>query len=246
MDSLVIKLIWIWIALGAVVFFVLLFKYTAPYGKFYRGRRNAGLPSRVAWFLMELPSLVIPVLFIIVFKENINFYILLVSGLWIAHYFYRSLVFPLMIKNRRNVSPAIVGLGILFNIINSFFNFYLLCSSNNEPVLVNKIPGVILFIVGFYIHFKSDKILIGLRGYGEYDYKVPQGFLFRYVSCPNYFGEILEWFGWFLIVSNVAGFSFFFWTVINLLPRALSSHKWYKENFENYPENRKALIPFLI
>lgn len=225
---------------------MLLFKFTAPYGKFYREKRARGISSRWGWFLMELPSLILPVLFIITFNESVNFYVLLVSGLWIAHYFYRSIIFPLMIKNRRNVSLLVIVLGIFFNTVNSFFNFYLLCTSNTEPALLSSIPGLIFFITGFYVHFKSDRILIRLREHGEYDYKVPRGFLFEYVSCPNYFGEILEWLGWSLLVLNVAGFSFFFWTVANLLPRALSSHSWYKENFEDYPENRKALIPFLI
>jgi 3-oxo-5-alpha-steroid 4-dehydrogenase 1 len=33
---------------------------------------------------------------------------------------------------------------------------------------------------------------------------------------------------------------------VNLIPRALDHHRWYAEEFEDYPERRKALIPFLI
>ena len=36
------------------------------------------------------------------------------------------------------------------------------------------------------------------------------------------------------------------WTGFNLIPRALNHHEWYKENFKNYPKNRKAVIPFII
>jgi len=31
----------------------------------------------------------------------------------------------------------------------------------------------------------------------------------------------------------------------NLIPRALDHHRWYKEQFEDYPPERKALLPFL-
>jgi nucleoside-diphosphate-sugar epimerase len=33
---------------------------------------------------------------------------------------------------------------------------------------------------------------------------------------------------------------------VNLIPRALDNHRWYKQQFVDYPANRKALIPFLI
>ena len=41
-------------------------------------------------------------------------------------------------------------------------------------------------------------------------------------------------------------FVFFIWTFINLVPRAISHHKWYKDNFKDYPKNRKAIIPKLL
>ena len=63
-------------------------------------------------------------------------------------------------------------------------------------------------------------------------------FIFK-VSCPNYFGEFLEWLGWALMTMNLAGLIFFFWTLANLLPRALSNHEWLKREFENYPKIEK-------
>jgi hypothetical protein len=34
--------------------------------------------------------------------------------------------------------------------------------------------------------------------------------------------------------------------VANLAPRALKTHRWYKDTFPDYPEQRKALIPFVV
>jgi len=31
-----------------------------------------------------------------------------------------------------------------------------------------------------------------------------------------------------------------------LFPRALANHRWYRENFDNYPKERKAIIPGVI
>ncbi|NTV19491.1 MAG: 3-oxo-5-alpha-steroid 4-dehydrogenase, partial [Bacteroidales bacterium] len=42
------------------------------------------------------------------------------------------------------------------------------------------------------------------------------------------------------------GLSFVVWSIINLLPRALHHHKWYKATFSDYPTTRKALIPFIF
>jgi 3-oxo-5-alpha-steroid 4-dehydrogenase 1 len=46
---------------------------------------------------------------------------------------------------------------------------------------------------------------------------------------------------------NLPALSFAVWTAVNLIPRALDHHKWYKSYFkEEYPKQRKAVIPFLL
>ncbi|MBT4969756.1 MAG: hypothetical protein HOM80_12185, partial [Bacteroidetes bacterium] len=77
-------------------------------------------------------------------------------------------------------------------------------------------------------------------------YSIPFGKLFNYVSCPNHLGEIIEWAGFAVMTWSLPGLAFFIWTIINLLPRSLAHHKWYNKEFDNYPENRKAVIPFII
>ena len=100
----------------------------------------------------------------------------------------------------------------------------------NEPALVN---------------IRSDNILIKLREDHGSGYHVPKGFLFNKISNPNYFGEILEWLGWFIMTLSPAGLVFFIWTMANLIPRAKSNHEWCLKNIEGYPTDRKKVIPFL-
>ena len=77
-------------------------------------------------------------------------------------------------------------------------------------------------------------------------YRIPRGGLFRWVSCPNYLGEIVEWCGWAIATWSPAGAMFAAWTIANLLPRALSNHRWCRARFPDYPSERKALIPGLL
>ena len=102
-----------------------------------------------------------------------------------------------------------------------------------------------IFFIGIIINLHSDKIIRDLRKPGETEYKIPYGGMFRWVSCPSYFGEITEWTGWAIMTWSLPGLVFVVWTFANLAPRALSHHKWYLETFPDYPKNRKALIPFV-
>ena len=103
-----------------------------------------------------------------------------------------------------------------------------------------------LFFTGLFINLYSDNVLIGLRKESEGVYQIPQKGIFRLISCPNHFGEILEWFGFALFAASLPAWSFCLWTLFNLIPRSLAHHRWYKEQFPDYPEKRKAVIPFLL
>jgi steroid 5-alpha-reductase len=105
--------------------------------------------------------------------------------------------------------------------------------------------GLLVFFVGMGINIWCDKVLLKLKGEGK-GYVIPKGGFFEVVSCPNYFGEIVEWFGWALMTWSWAGLGFFVYTFANLGPRARANHRWYLEKFgEDYPKKRKAVIPYL-
>jgi 3-oxo-5-alpha-steroid 4-dehydrogenase 1 len=79
-------------------------------------------------------------------------------------------------------------------------------------------------------------------------YYIPRSPLFRRVSCPNFLGEMIEWFGF----SAASGFSlpsvaFLAYTAGNLIPRAVAHHDWYLRKFDDYPIERKwAVIPLVV
>jgi len=72
------------------------------------------------------------------------------------------------------------------------------------------------------------------------------GGLFRWVSCPNYLCEILGWAGFAICTWSLGSVFVLGITIANLVPRALSTHEWYRQRFADYPAERKALVPFIL
>jgi len=105
---------------------------------------------------------------------------------------------------------------------------------------------MIVGLSGVFINWWSDQALLNLRRGGKKGYFIPNGGLFRWVSCPNFLGEILEWTGFAIMTWSPAALVFALWSFFNLVPRAMDHHKWYRSTFTDYPSRRKAIIPFLV
>ena len=137
-----------------------------------------------------------------------------------------------------------------FNIVNvsiqAFGIFYFTEYSENwinSPIFL---IGLLIFITGMYINIKSDYIIVDMKKNKGPGYHIPDKFLYKYLSAPNYFGEIIEWIGWAILTWSISGVVFLIWVIANLFPRAISHHRWYKSKFEDYPKTRKAIIPGII
>ena len=168
------------------------------------------------------------------------------------HYINRSIIFPLRTRTTDKQIPlVIVASAIFFNFMNGFLNGTFLgnfASNYTDDYFISTrfIIGLLVFVIGAFINNQSDNILINLRKPGETGYKIPQGGLFRFVSCPNMLGEMIEWLGFAIMVGSLPAWSFVLWTAVNLIPRTLDHHKWYLQKFSDYPQQRKAVIPFVI
>jgi len=160
-------------------------------------------------------------------------------------------VFPFRLKTKHKKIPLLIVVSaIFFNLINVFFIGYYFGNfatgyDLNWLYSPQFITGFSLFLGGAYINNQSDSILINLRKESENGYKIPYGGLFKYISCPNHFGEIIEWIGFAILTWSLPTFAFALWTMANLIPRAIQHHYWYQQKFINYPKNRKAILPYL-
>lgn len=248
--ELFMYLLYGWMAL-AVITFLALFKIVAPFGRHTSNRFGPTINNNLGWMLMEVPSLLSISYFYWTGPLSPNWVTGTMYGLWCAHYINRSFIYPFRQKNKRKRMPLlIVSSAVFFNVMNGFFNGYYLGHFADyamdwfwsAPFFV----GSVLFVAGAAINIDADNRLLNLRKPGENGYKIPRGGLFRRISCPNLFGEKLEWIGFAVLCWNPAAFSFALWTWANLLPRALAHHRWYHEKFDDYPKSRKAVIPFVL
>ncbi len=241
--------VWIWIGAGVFTFLFLRFsKIRAPYGRHSSLQWGPTISNKWGWFWMEVPALLIFPLITVLGPREKDLLSWILIGLWSIHYINRAFIFPFRIKTKGKKMPLFIAAsGLLFNIINGIINGYYLgfLAPKDAPVTtIFVISGILFFFIGFYINNKADSKLIALRN-GISGYKIPKGWLFDKISCPNHFGEIIEWTGFAIAAWNLPAASFAIWTFCNLAPRAANHHSWYKDNFKDYPINRKILIPHI-
>ena len=240
-----------WFALSATVMLVLLF-ISAPYGRHSRGGWGPTLPSLVGWILMEAPAALVILAFYLTAPRPVGLTAWVFLLVWEVHYVHRAFIYPFRLKLTGKTMPLTVALmGVFFNGVNGYLNGRYFTALGPEVAaswLLDPrfICGLLLFGLGLWMNLYADQVLINLRGPGETGYKIPRGGPYRLVSCPNYLGEMIEWCGWALLTWSLPGLAFAAWTAANLLPRALTHHRWYKEKFPGYPRERKAVIPFLL
>lgn len=236
--------------LAALSFVSLLF-VTAPYGRHVRGGWGPTMPARAGWVLMESPAVLLFAAIYALGDHAASLAPLLLFALWQLHYINRTFVYPFRIRADGKRMPVLIAaMAFAFNCLNAYINarwishFGAYADAWTGRTLF--LAGTALFLAGWTINRHSDAVLLRLRRPGESGYRIPQGGLFRWVSCPNYLGEIIAWLGWALAGWSLAGLAFAVFTIANLAPRAVANHRWYREQFPDYPAERRALLPFLV
>jgi 3-oxo-5-alpha-steroid 4-dehydrogenase 1 len=232
--------------------FVTLYFVDAGYGKFRSNKWGYSINNKLGWVLMECPAL-IPIAYTIVALTPSALAILFMS-LYALHYVYRSFIFPALLKGNSKMPLAITAMGATFN----FTNSTLLCASvvafpkeSYTDICSyagnwNFWLGIVLFFMGMYTHMKADHTIRNLRKPGDTNHYLPKGGLFDYVTSANYFGELLEWTGFAILLCNPAAWMFVWWTAANLVPRAHAINKKYRAEFGNEQVGkRKRVIPFI-
>jgi len=240
----------LYLIIGSIIFngMTCLTGINAGYGR-YRHTGAGGIGFEVdnglAWFIWEIPNLLLPMWYLSSGKRPENWTATLCLGMFMVHYINRTLIYPWLIRGKKKCPAAIILSAFCWSTMNGMLqgvhNLYYQGSSRL------LLPGLIFFSLGIYINIESEGILRNLRQPGETGYKIPRGGMFKWVSCPNYLGECVEWIG-YAIASGFAlpplGFAIF--TVGFVGGRAISHHDWYKKKFKDYPTDRKAIIPFLL
>lgn len=257
--------IYLYVMIGiAAVVFVCLFFVNAGYGAFTSSKWGKAINNKLAWFLMEFPIFLAMLILWLVSPHRFELVPMIFLLIFEIHYFQRSLIFPWIMKGKKSkMSLAVMFMGICFNILNAmmqgywiFFesfncNYHVLGLSYTDKAWLwspQFIIGVIIFLFGFIVNLRSDYIIRHLRKSDEdTNHYLPSGFMFNYVTSANYLGELLEWLGFAIFTWSLSGFVFFIWTFANLVPRANSLYKRYKEEFGAEMETKKLkrVFPFI-
>lgn len=234
-------------------------KIPAPYGRYNsigpKFLTFCPINAKLAWIIQELPGFLIPTLFLYESWTNLNSSTKILLICFILHYFNRSFIFPIVMKFSSKSPLSTTLLAVLFVCFNGFLQSHTLIHDEKNGTNITDISntitfqlGILLFGIGSFINIDSDRRLRNLRQNSEKGYKIPSGGIFEYVSAANYFGEILEWWGFALAAKlNPASLFFAGFTTVFLGMRGIQHHNFYLEKFkEDYPKGRRAVIPYLV
>ena len=233
----------------AVVTFISLWWISAPYGRHARPGWGPTVPPRMGWILMELPAALGFIGIYALGAQAKCLGPLVLLALWQSHYLHRAFIYPFRLPPSSKRMPlTVVAMGFAFNVLNAWINARWISQLGSYPpswlMQPQFIIGTAVFLGGMTINQHADAVLLRLRRAGQY--AVPTGGLYRWVSCPNYLGEIVEWSGWALASWSLPGLAFALYTTANLLPRAVTHHRWYQQRFDSYPRERRAIIPYVF
>jgi len=251
---------WVVIA-GIYTIFVILgsFFFSAGYGKFNDPRFGFELDPRVGWWLMELPATLSFSYFYWTSPKAWEPQRLFCAFLFLRHYANRGWFFPWSIRvakgKKASFSVSVIAFGVFFTSLHGYFNG--LWFAKHAPGLSEIswfyspyfIIGYPMYEIAFWSTLHSEYIQRNLRDprkNNDTAYKIPYGGLFDYVTNATYFGELMAWLGWALWTRSPGGVFVFAVSFANLFPRAFKQHEWYQKKFENYPKNRKVIVPFLL
>ncbi len=238
----------------AVIVFIALYFVKAGYGMMLDKRWGVTINNKLAWMIMEAPVFIVMCIFWILSERTWQWVPLVFFLLFQTHYLQRSFIFPWLIKGKGKMPLLIMFMGIFFNVANAYMQgawiFFLSPDTLYTPSWLATpqfIGGTVLFLSGFAFNLRSDYIIRHLRVDGDTNHYLPQQGLFRYVTCANYFGELMEWLGFAVLTWSLSGLVFFLWTFANLVPRA---HAVYDKYLQEFPvqmaaQPRKRIFPFI-
>ena len=228
-------------------------------GRFGESKSGFRLSSKMGWVLMEIPALIVfPIVFFMGSNatQTVPLFFL---ALWTFHYLNRAIVNPLLMRtapgSKNSFDPSVMIFGWVVLALHSYLNAAYISEygSHYGPEWFQDprfIAGVLIYIFGFTLNVYSDAILRNLRSKNpspdEPRYKIPFGGFFKWVSCPQYLGEIISFVGLAVMTWNLGAVFVVAVTAANLIPRALITHRWFNKNFDDYPKQRKAIFPYIL
>lgn len=162
-----------------------------------------------------------------------------------------------MLKEKTNKLYPIVnllGIHLVPTLIVYFASIpsFLYVINNNDFELINVV-GLLIMILATLLELISDYNMIQFKKVRKDKNEIINIGLWKYSRHPNYLGEILFWYGvaltfilsnvslWYVIIGAILNTLLFVFISIPMAENHLSS---YKENYSEYIQSTRMLLPF--
>ncbi|ROT43741.1 hypothetical protein SODALDRAFT_268455 [Sodiomyces alkalinus F11] len=107
--------------------------------------------------------------------------------------------------------------------------------------------GTAIYLFGEVSNAVVHLNLAGLRSPGGTERKVPRGYGFSLVTCPNYMFEILSWVGVIIALQSWSTAVFIFFGAAQMYVWAKGKERAYRKEFpDTYKKKRFVLLPGLL
>jgi steroid 5-alpha reductase family enzyme len=123
--------------------------------------------------------------------------------------------------------------------------------SNVSSLTVVNVAGIVIWGIGFFFEAVSDYQLARFKSDSQHQGKLLTSGLWRYSRHPNYFGDTIQWWGFYLFAAH----SGYWWTIfspvimtllllrvsgVTLLEKTMKTRPGYEE----YIQTTNAFIPW--
>ncbi len=232
---------------------------SAPYGRFGERWPLPKLHARWGWILMELPATLVFWPAFLTGPRSSWTVPSIIAGIWAFHYLNRGFIFPSLLRvprGSRTFSVVVVSTGVFVTTIHGYLHGFYLSRYGDHLTAEwlsdgRFIVGLALYVAGMILNIHSDAVLRSLRTRQEVEqgkkvYRMPRRGGFIFVTNPQYLGELTAWVGFAMVTWSLAGVFILLLSAANLVPRAIATHRWYRDRFPDYPQHRKILVPFIF
>lgn len=169
------------------------------------------------------------------------------------HYLKRLLESAFLHEFSRATMPLanlFINCGYYWGVYGFFCGYSIFYNNNNG--IEHHFLGPLRYIFAFFFfmaeikNLKCHIILRELKAKNNGEKGIPTGEGFDYVSCANYFWEIVSWLCFSLCANHFSTYIFTFFGAFIMSKWAGEKHRAYKKTFgDKYPKKRKIIIPFL-
>jgi very-long-chain enoyl-CoA reductase len=107
--------------------------------------------------------------------------------------------------------------------------------------------GVLVYILGEVCNLIVHLYLASLRSTGGTERRIPKGYGFELVTCPNYMYEVIAWAGIIIVSRSWAVVLFIVMGSVQMHAWAVGKEKTYRKEFgDKYKKKRYTMIPGLF